>query len=130
MCRPVSVMIAESQLETDVSQMTTSTISPGLSPRKQAVKELHFKLVFFDILLLDGRSLVHGAPARANLKTSLHLLTRLQSRMMCAATCWSGWFAPSMGSVNWPGAQESTSSGLGGKLNMYASHQGLSRFLI
>lgn len=62
---PSSVMIAESQLESDVSQMTNSTISPGVSPRKQAVKELHFQLVFFDVLLLDGRSLVQGAPNNA-----------------------------------------------------------------
>lgn len=55
-----SVLTAESFVETDVSQTTNSTVSPMVHRRRPREKELHFQLVFFDVLYLNGQSLLQG----------------------------------------------------------------------
>lgn len=59
--KDISIIIPESHIDSDVSQTTSGSTTPDMWRRGQGEKVLHFQLVFFDVLYLNGQSLLHGA---------------------------------------------------------------------
>lgn len=54
--------IPESQVSEHTQATTPGSISPARRQQKSRKKELHYQLVFFDVVYLNGRSLVDSEP--------------------------------------------------------------------